>query len=442
MNSLLRPGSVAAVGDPIPKETRSPLTVADLLVLVLLALTPVVNIISPSPLLPLPLVAGAFLFFWLIVTRNFSLDRTYLSFVILCQVSFLSWAFSGDYVSKKTVLHSIALVASITVYYAATRCALSGLLTRRPAEDILRILYFALLFTSAFIVVEFLGINGRIPDVTRYIPYTQVDEFNALTFGIVHRARGFATEPGIMALFYDLSLFVVLPLLGKGWHWRIGYYFIILPAYFTLFSTASVASTGIALVALTIWNVRSKFLTTSGKVGAFGSVAALALIVGGLPLQKMLGHETTERIATLVLGSGADSSANERRSRFLEVENVIYRYPLGIGFGIAAGLPDKGGKYRGIELSSGQVSLIGTFLVAGGLPAGILAGAIVVFTLLRAISIPRFGPYIAAGGLAISIHQLTVTEFWLPFFWLFFALTNAFLHHVPQPSRPFFVSSE
>jgi len=414
-----------------PKNS-APLTVTDFLILSLLALMPFVNVGSPSPWLPAPMIMGLLLFAWLAITRNFSLDGTFLSFIILSEISFLPWIFSGDMVSLKTLLHALALITSITIYYATTKCAISVYLARRSAEDILRVFYFALLFTSVFIIVEFLGINGRIPDVTRLVPYTQAAQFDAYALGTLHRPRGFATEPGVMALFYDLSLFVVLPLLANGWRWRVGYYLIIVPAYFVLFSTASLGSTMVALIALTLWSIRRRFLTTSGKIAAILSALALVLVIGGTPMWKLVTDQTTYRVATLVLGTGNDTSAIERRGRFAEVENVVYRYPLGIGFGIAAGLPAKGGKYRGIELSSGQVSLIGTFLVAGGIPAGILAGLMVVVTLIRAINIPRFGPYIAAGGLAISIHELTVTEYWLPYFWLFFALTNAFSYQSLQ----------
>jgi hypothetical protein len=441
MTSTDRRAPFVLAGDPRANGTPSPLTVGDFLVLGFLALTPFVNVISPSTLLPLPMIAGIFLFSWLLLTRNFRLDGTYLSFIALCMVCFLPWVLSGDFISPKTLLHSIGLVSSITIYYASTRCALSALLTRRTGEDVFRILYLALLLSSAFIIVEFLGINGRIPDVTRYVPYTQRNEFSALILGILQRPRGFATEPGVMALFFDLALFAVIPLLSTRWYWRVGYYFIIVPAYLTLFSAASLVGTGAALVALTIWNFQRRFLTTSGKIGAFASAIAIAAIIGGSPLQKMVALGTTQRVAALVLGSGDDSSAIERRRRLVEVENVVYRYPLGIGFGIAAGLPDKDGKYRGIELSSGQVSLIGTFLVAGGLLAGILASAMVLFTVFRAMRIPRFGPYLAAGGFALAIHQLTVTEFWLPYFWLFFALTNAFLYPPLDGGRPTSASS-
>jgi hypothetical protein len=383
------------------------------------------------------MIAGLMLLAWLVITRNFTLDLTFLLFMILCQICLFSWVFAGDYVSSKALSHSFALIASVTVYYAATKCATSALLIRRGAEDIVRALYFALLFTSAFIVVEFLGINGRIPDVTRFVPYTQVVQFKAYAVALVRRPRGFATEPGVMALFYDLALFVVLPLVRKGWGWRLGYYLIIIPAYLALTSTASIAATAVALAALTLWNFRRKFLTTSGQIIALLSVFALVFTIGGLPVRKMLSDQTVYRIATLVTGSGNDSSAHERRGRFIEVENVIESYPLGIGFGVAAGMPEKGGKFRGIEVSSGQVSLIGTFLVSGGLPAGILAGLIIVVTLFRALNTPVFGPYIAAGGLALTIHQMTVTEFWLPYFWLFFALTNAFSEHYPRATHSF-----
>jgi len=79
-----------------------------------------------------------------------------------------------------------------------------------------------------------------------------------------------------------------------------------------------------------------------------------------------------------------------------------------------------------MALSTGQISLIGTFAVAGGIPAILLLVGIIAYALSCALRVPRYGIAIAAGGFAISVHEVFVTEYWLPFFWYFLAVAMAF----------------
>jgi hypothetical protein len=396
----------------------------DLLVLGLIAVMPLVNVFSPSRWLPPPMIFALLLFAWLLKRKQFRIDGTYGALLILCAMCFLPWVYSADYISSKTLLHALAILISMTVYYAATKRGIVLLVARRDPIVLLQVMYFALLVTSAFIILEFLGVNGKMWDVSRAIPYSENREFEALAFGVIHRPRGFASEPGVMALYYDFSLFAVLPLLRRGWRWKAGYLCVIVPGYLALFSTASVASTFAAMLALTAWNFQRKVLATSGKLVLLSGLIAVAVIAGGARTKLLANEQFVSRLATFVTGGGNDVSANERRGKFKEIGEAVSAYPLGIGFGITAGFPDSGGEFHGVPLSNGQISLFGTFFVAGGIPAGLLSCVIVIIVLRKALAIPDYGPYIAAGGTAIALHQIAVTEYWLPFFWFFLALTN------------------
>jgi hypothetical protein len=193
-----------------------------------------------------------------------------------------------------------------------------------------------------------------------------------------------------------------------------------------LFSTASLVVVVISAAALLVWRFKSRFLGTTMRLAAVAGIVIVMLIAWREEVTDVAEILIFSRVSTLVTGSGGDSSGNVRRSHLEEVVDVATDYPAGIGFGVTPGLRDAGVKFRGLSLEEGQISLFATFLLSGGVFALLLFTAVVVVSLYQALKIPVFGPYIAAGGLAISLHHMSVTEFWLPFFWFFLACVSAY----------------
>lgn len=392
----------------------------------LLAAIPLVNVLAPAVWVIPPMTIGLMLAIWYAYRGLLAFDGTYFGLLILCVVSFLPWAFSAEYVSLKTALHAAGLVASITIYYATTRVALIQLLRSGGALNIIRVVYASLVAVSVFILIEFVGSNTGAWNVSDLVPYIDIVEYEAAVFGVVLRPRGFASEPGVMALFYDFALFFVIPLLSKRRSYRALYLAIVLPAYALLFSTASLVCVAIAAAILQIWRLRRYFYSVGRMFLAVLAIAGAIALYAGEQAAEVIDTLIVTRVDSLLSGSGVDYSASDRRQRIEQVADVASAYPLGIGFGIAPGLESTGVGYRGYQLAEGQISLFATFLLAGGIPALLLLTGIVVFTIFRAWNISEFGPYIAAGGLAVTLHHLFVTEFWLPFFWLFLACTNSY----------------
>jgi hypothetical protein len=389
---------------------------------------PAVNVLGFNVATTPAALTGLLLFLWLAVRGALKLDSTYFALLGLAICCFIPLLSSANYISSKSALHALALLASISIFYAGMRGGLQDLIGSGRSLLIVKLTYVALLATSAFILAEFVAANLLHIKIASLVPYVDVTNYDTLIFGVVRRPRGFATEPGVMALYYDFALFFVLPVLRRGWRWRLPYLLCIIPAYLLLFSVASWLGCGIAFALLTVRRLQVQFFSTTGRLLLTSAVLAAALMIAGSLIK--IGFESTvlTRAQTFVGDSGGrrDVSASERLSTFQEVGRVLGSHPFGIGFGITAGLEDVGGLYEGMALSTGQISLLGTFGVAGGIPAILLLVTIIVHALWRALQVPKYGLYIAAGGFAISVHEVFVTEYWLPFFWFFLALAGAF----------------
>jgi hypothetical protein len=404
------------------------MSVSDGLAYAMLLSMPMVDVFAPSPLLIPPMAIGLVLTAWLIRCNELSIDRPFAVLLILIAVSFVPWIGSAEYISFKTAFHAAAIIGSATVYYLAMRTALVNLVRMGAALRIVRTVYVALLAVSLFILVEFVGRNTGAWDVGKFVPHAARTEMEALILGIIWRPRGFASEPGVMALYYDFALFFVLPMLALGWKYRLGYVFVILPAYLSLFSTASIVVVSISAGALMAWNFRSRFIGSTMRLAAIVGIFIVVLVAWQDKVTNIAEILIVDKISSLVAGTGSDISGDERRSHIEQVVAVATDYPLGIGFGVTPGLEEVGVKFRGLKIGEGQISLFATFLLAGGVVALLLLAGLIGVSLYQALKIPLYGPYIAAGGLAISLHHLTVTEFWLPFFWFFLACVSAYRH--------------
>jgi hypothetical protein len=397
-----------------------------------LALLPCVNVGGPVVFLTPPVFAATALFAWLTTRGLMRFDWLYSLLALLVVWCFLPWLTSAEYISGKALVHGAAILVAITLYYAVCRVGLIELLRAGRQRFIFKTCYLSLLAVSVFIIAEFLASNLFGLDFHKWIPYIEVPDFEALVLGVLQRPRGLASEPGVMALYYDFMLFFVLPFVGTGWKWRFGYIAIILPAYLLLFSAASLVSCAIALVLLTLMRLKGHFLMTARRVVIWGVLLGAVSVVAIDTIGEAFNDVVGSRLG-IFAGGGEDSSAITRSEMYGQIAEVVAKHPFGIGFGTTAGLASVGNTYEGMALAPGQISLFGMFFIAGGIPAGLCALFLTIWAVLRASKVAVYGPYLAAGGLAISLHQLFVTEFWLPFFWFFLAAVMAFFNVQNQP---------
>jgi hypothetical protein len=402
-----------------------PLGMVVLLTSLTLALLPCVNVGGPVVYLTPPVFAGAALFLWLSTQRLMRFDGLYWMLLGLIVWCFLPWIATAEYISGKALLHGAAILVAITIYYAGCRVGLIEMLAEGRQRLIFKICYLSLLMVSAFILTEFISTNLFGLDFHKFIPYIEVPEFEARIFGVLQRPRGLSSEPGVMALYYDFMLFFVLPFVRSAWRWRFGYVLIILPGYLVLFSGASLVSCSIAVLLLILLRLKVRFLATTTRIVVWGILLGTVAIVALDTVGQAFNDVVVSRLGVFA-GGGDDQSAIDRSEMYGQIASVVAKHPLGIGFGTTAGLASVGDSYEGIALSPGQISLFGMFFIAGGIPGGLFALLLTAWAVFRALKIERYGPYLACGGLAISLHQMFVTEFWLPFFWFFLASVSAF----------------
>ena len=394
-----------------------------LLVIAFILVMPLVNVIGPTVMLTPPALVGAALLGWLVLIRRFRVDTLYLVLLSICIVCFLPWIWSAPYLTRATFVHAAGILVAITIYYAGARCGLGEVMRVRGPRPVFVVLYASLLGTSVFILLEVVASNWLGVDLNTWIPYVEVTDFRAQILGAYMRPRGFATEPGVMALFYDFSLFFVLPLLRERGY-RLGYVAVVLPAYLLLMSAASLLScaiVGAALVARGLWR---RFCSTGLRVALVAGVIVLVAVRFWDALAVVGSEIIGGRLAAFVGGSAGESGI-ERVQRYQELAELLAVRPFGIGFGITPGLQDVGGIYEGIALAPGQISLYGAFATAGGPLAALSLAAAIAWAYWRAARVPVLGVPVAAGGVAVSVHHLFVTEYWLPFFWFALAMAVA-----------------
>lgn len=385
-----------------------------------------VNVLGPAPWLAPPMAIGVLLLVWLTAQRDLALDAIFVAILGLLAVCLMPWAWSFEFISAKSLRHVAMVLAAASVFYLALQRGLVRLLLSHGPLAAIKAVYLALLSVSAFILVEWLGANSLVPDLRPYVPYISNPDFEALMFGVLYRARGFATEPGVMALYYDFALFLVLPLLRRGFFWFILYFLVIIPAYLCLLSTASLLCVGASLLLLLVLRFRARVIGTSLLFSAFVLLILGAAILGGKDLASRADELLTSRVVALVTGDGLDTSAATRRGKFGEASRTLEQRPFGVGFGITPGLADVAVSYDGLFLSEGQISMPGTFAIAGGVLGLLVFLALYLSILLASLRITYFGQFIACGGLALGLHQIVISEYWLPFFWIFFAFAMAY----------------
>lgn len=405
-----------------------------LLMGITLALLPCVNVGGPAVWATPPVFAATAVFIWLCARGLMRFDGQYYLLLGLAVWCFIPWVANAEYLSGKALVHAASLLVAITLYYAGCRVGLIELLEAGRQRLIFKTCYLTLLAVSIFILTEFLATNLLKVDFRKFIPYVEVPDFEATIFGVVQRPRGLASEPGVMALYYDFMLFFVLPLVRTGWRWRLGYICIIIPGYLVLFSAASLVGCAVATILLVLLRIRRHFVATSTRILVWGALLGTVTVVALDTVGQAFNDVVGSRVAVFA-GGGDNSSAVARSDLYGQIAAVLERHPLGIGFGTTAGLASVGDSFEGLTLATGQISLFGMFFMAGGIPAGIFSLFLATWAIVRAARVEGYGPYLACGGMAISLHQLFVTEFWLPFFWFFLATVAAFGSARLQP-RP------
>ncbi|MCT7572660.1 hypothetical protein [Aliarcobacter butzleri] len=279
-----------------------------------------------------------------------------------------------------------------------------------------KILSLSMLSVSFFIIFEFLARNYLNINIDNFVYHMGRESYIAETAEKIIRARGFATESGLMSIYYEFCIFLsYIYIRQKSQLVGIIFYIINLFAFTLLFSSAAFFCLGVSLLIFFILNLKSflKLLYTLFfplLIFIFLSYDFISQFIVQVFLNKI----------TLLNGNILSGSSLERYSVYNLIYNIITEFPFGIGLGISQSVVYLGETYLGYEVSAGQLSLYGTLLISGGFISLIL---FIFFIFNKLYTLKRSNNkilFILAAS-SIFIHYSIVGDYWLPFLWVYLA---------------------
>ena len=170
---------------------------------------PFTSAFSLSPLFPIPLLTSTLLFILILINGGLRFKARDLWLFSVSFAGIFSLFFAGekmlslDFLSMQNISHSLAFFFSIFFYYKIPELCLKR---NFSFYKVSKLLAFAIIFSSVFIVLEFFLSNYFSINFSDYLPYSSYVTGVAHVKGSLIRARGFANESGHMSLFYELAL--------------------------------------------------------------------------------------------------------------------------------------------------------------------------------------------------------------------------------------------
>ncbi len=390
---------------------------------------PFVSAFSPHPWAPICLLVPALLGLILLPIRfgNFlnGYSRGDVLLIGVVALGFIGWLWAPSH-SRRALNHGLAISVSVILFYFIQR----NVLIREVGFDRLcRALCISLILSSAFIISEFLLANLSGYQMRDFIPYLeirlaeiQIEESIMMQRWI--RPRGFAFEAGHMATFYELALPLSMVHTSR---WskvsRAAFYTLCVGAFLLLASAAGIFALLCALVII--------FLRGDVSGRAKVAVLSLFLLVSGLVMTSSAAREYAwglvfGKVSGFVGLRGSEGySAEDRSARALAAVDIAQRFPLGVGWGTAAALSMEGGGLG--DLPFGFISFYAEVLVAGGWLALVLWLLFVFYSIYTGWHQrdPKMTAALVA-AVSISIHYITISNFWFPVMWLSYAV----VHHL------------
>ncbi len=394
-------------------------------------LMPFVSAFSISAWAPLPLIFLLTLFMLQVVTLkvSFSYQRDDLLLVLFALLSVALISFSFSFFDSKTINHIAALLTVIFIYYFFVK----NLINKVTKFDLIfKYCAISILFVSIYIIIEFLAIMSGF-QIDDFIFRPTVEIMDATVFGGSYlRPRGFAEEAGHMAMFYEVYLpLSFIYIRDKGVIVILLFYSVVLPGYFLLFSSASIAS---FVFVILIWFliefikfIKKPILRMPRKVVLLGFI----LLFGSLIYHERIISYFGEAVIVKLLGilnisDSFDPSSADRLEKYGQFFNLISEYPLGIGWGIAA---SSMGNYKGINIPSGFISLYAEIFAASGIVGGFIFLSFLVVKLIKTMKIWSFnGKIYFISFLWVLVHYLFASNYWLPWIWFLMALIDISYH--------------
>lgn len=370
--------------------------------------------------LPVPLIVllGALLITtWVSFVRPIRLDRAFFrpfDLLLLCYVLWLglSLLFSGR-IERKNINHLVAYTTVVALYYCFVKFLFAADQTFERYEPRLRrALAMSVLLVSVYAVLEFLDRNWTHWGVTALVRFPAdiaTEQYQPL-FLVFIRARGFMSEPAMLALFLNTFVPMSFVHLRGTWGTAPAVMFVVVAA---VASAVTFSVGALAFIALGLAVAVGMYVFDRGIafVPARRAVVMAGVLVLVVALAAQLPAVVWQQVADKLSLVNDPASGYDRLRHWSDALPVALRHPLG-GTGIGSTSAEQG---------SGVISFYLTMLKEGGIPALLLIVAFFVLVFREIARLPRRHPYkyaYAASFVAAVAHYAIVSDIWYPWFWL------------------------
>jgi len=332
--------------------------------------------------------------------------------------------------------HCSAIFTCVSLYYLFAKANIWARLRWRSLINAVALTTFG---SAVYVIAEFVLANFAGVSLSGLIPYFSSQAFSApdsgATFmGLWVRPRGFSAEAGHMATIFEVGLpLTALAFTGAKRVFRVILFVVSLAGFLVLVSAAAIVA--IVVAALFVAFRRR----TSARVR--WALAALTLLAGVVALtnqdvQLYADSLVLDRTLGLVgLADQEDASAADRSERVRVAVGIAADFPLGFGWGTASHLGTQGSELmRGVPF--GFVSLPAEFLVAGGWLSLLCLLAFFTIRILRIAAVGTLDAQMLLLGLcSLSIHYLTISNYWYPVLWASLGLPSVYRAHLAAEAQ-------
>jgi hypothetical protein len=383
----------------------------------------------------LVMMAGTVLVTLLFATPRlrWNLDPEDWLLIVAMLLGYAGLLFAPGY-GAKTGNHALAILTCVGLYYILAKRNIYGCLSWRTLVNAIALMTFG---SALFIIVEFFLANFADVLISSYVPYyldapnVESERAVSMVMGLWIRPRGLAAEAGHMAAIFELGLpLTMLAFTGAKRLFRV-ILFSVSVAGFVLLSSAA-AITALLSSALFV-------AVRRGSASTVRWIIALVLLLGAIVVttnenvQLYADRLVLDKTLGMVgLEEEEDVSARDRSQRVRVALDLAAEFPFGFGWGTAAHLTTQGSPLMQ-DIPGGFISLPAEFLVAGGWLALISLGLFFFLRASRLTSVKTVDSEMLLLGLcSLSIHYLTMSNYWFPVLWASLGLPSVYRAHLGE----------
>lgn len=359
---------------------------------------PLLNVLALNEKITFTIVVFSVLFFLRIQRLKFAAyDVFYLIFIASLSLS----AIFNGYINKSSLLY---ITTFLTVYFIYFKNTVSWYQSYK--KEFYSTLHGIVLFTSGFILYEFIALNF-FPGVFIELPRATAIEYDS-TFLRMYRPRGFAEEPGHMSLFFEFAIPLLVPYLNcMTRRKRIFSIFLIALAILLMGSSFTIL---LAIISITFFYSikiiqKPKFFFTAT---VFLAICFFTVLTN--PKIGGLVKDYSSSIQSKVSLDSNNSSVSDRAYRFTKGLELVSDNFLG-GIGPMA--------FKEYSRSASSLNLsIDIWLYSGFV--GILAFYcfLGLVLLIFVNSKAQNKKWILLSFFLIILHYQIITNFWFPYLWI------------------------